>query len=398
METYSSELRLLVGDEPLLFTACATALRANTQVLSQQLTTLQEALKTTKAKSGMAEVGGPSGYVGVATDESEEDLAGKRKSGTGNGECEVAIEMVAIDETLGVNETGVEEVNHSNPLEINRTPSLGQEGPAIDGIDADGTVAISSFISVDADFPAVTLSSPSSLSVDVTDMDSTLVPGHDEEEEQLELNSNLLVSPLHPQSKPLMSSEDLDGPYDADVTRSQFKVIPESSVNGQGGTPESTPSSSVSGSVGQQQLSLDQFPVSGDVIARNLGVSPAADKLSWPPPAQEYDTDVIAVPVIMRSASTGSVGQENVSGHNYAQLQNYVFRSLSGKSKSKKKSRRKKTANVPPPQNQSISPLDSGGKPSVDLFVGMCVSWTVCMCSVLTSKVFSQSILIDSYS
>lgn len=58
----------------------------------------------------------------------------------------------------------------------------------------------------------------------------------------------------------------------------------------------------------------------------------------------------------------------------YAQLQNYMFRSLSGKSKSKKKSRRKKTANVPPPQNQSISPLDSGGKPSVDLFVGMCVS------------------------
>lgn len=306
METYSSELRLLVGDEPLLFTACTTALGANTQVLSQQLTTLQEALKTTKAKSGMAEVGGPSGDVGVATDESEEDLAGKRK----NGECEVAIEMVAIDKTLGVNETGVEEVNH-----INQTPSLGQEGPPIDGIDADGTVAISSFISVDADFPAVTLSSPSSLSVDVTDMDSTLLPGHDEEEEQLELNSNLLVSPLHPQSKPslpLMSSEDLDGPYDADVTRSQFKVIPESSVNGQGGTPESTPSSSVSGSVGQQQLSLDQFPVSGDVIARNLGVPPAADKLSWPPPAQEYDTDVIAVPVIMRSASTGSVGQENV--------------------------------------------------------------------------------------
>ena len=322
VEMSPQEVLALVTKDHTLLQTCSTVLAAATIPLSQHLLEIQETLEKLKADVGVADdevdvaddevgeegvAGEDVGEEGVAgEDVGEEGVAGDEVGVAGEdvGEVGVVADEVAMtseevgEESVASEEVGMagEEVGMTVGMagkevgvvgeEVGVAVGMGGKEVGVVGEEVGVVGFVSSMICDNVDFPS---GPPQALGE--PDLDSTLLPGAEEEGNLSSSNSNPAL--LDTMDTNLLSEASGVGmPIEMDVTRSQSKVIPQSVKNHP--TPD-TPSGSASRHTpsGSLASSRDEKAVSADVSR--------SGRQSWQSSVEEED--IIAVPV--RSTSSG---------------------------------------------------------------------------------------------
>jgi hypothetical protein len=335
MEECVCDLKALLPSDPDLLRACRSALSEAKTPLSQQLLSLREAVEEilpprvvedgevgTEMMAGIGEVGVAGGIeVGLA-EGMEVGVAGVQ------GVDEVAVEAVMVDGDLEGVGRAVFAGDSAGPSELALEVVADGNGERWDGGEQVGEheKGAGNIVS-NADFPSSGLPFHSALEGE-PDLDATLLQGNEMEfshSNPVVMDSDPIVVNSEPTSDPITNHTSLSGVNGADsvpqvnslqrhaaldsvdgVVRSQSKVIPLPSQNhcppAVNGTKhsDSTPSSSAGGSVGQLSLSREvsvDFAVSG---------SAEVGKITGHVQSLGGDQDdVVAVPMIVRSTSTG---------------------------------------------------------------------------------------------
>ena len=365
MESGSAELLQVINTDHALCRACAEVLHET--MLSQQLETLREVMD--KTMSAVEEEGGMAGQEeGVAGEEEgvakeEGGLAGgeegvaKEEGGLAGGEEGVAKEEggmareeegMAGEEGAGHEEEGVvkEEVDGGDVMEEQTPQDVQERGSNVDDDSSAQTHAVehltthsvaeevcpealpdgrtsytghSDMITANVDFP----SGPAYLGVGLGagleegDLDTTLI-GEDAPltfapEEEDELTSSSSHVEVQPEQDNAPSSNEVG------VAPSESKTIPLNNHAHKGRSPDSTPSSSLGGSIGRGVWSVGPAsvdsstggdlltPASVDIVDTSTTrvIPNASRRQSLEGRAKDEDDDVIAVPLVMRSSSTG---------------------------------------------------------------------------------------------
>lgn len=352
LENRSDEIMVLLPNDDALLNACHVAMAAAQMPLSQQLLSLRETVdmllplkRCHVVDDGARGVARGNGVVAGGVEEvdmAEEDgvdmgpgvvegvgVAGGLEVGVAGGvNVEVGVvgeegvevgvvggegvmteagvcEENGVEGDVGGGELGVEVLNNGRC-----EPSPGGLSQEEEG---------SRKIAVNVDFPC----GPSLQSAleEEPDLDATLLQA-DEDSNPTHLNSDptLLDSGISDVdfSGSLVQEKSsevpvLDRNADVGVARSHFKVIPLPvqnqfpPVNGTR-TPDSTPSSSVGGSIGQLSLSREGATILGSADVSKTAEhvhSPARRSWQSEERGKAESDDVIAVPMIVRSTSTG---------------------------------------------------------------------------------------------
>lgn len=370
------DVELLLSSDDALLKACHVVMAAAKIPLSQQLLSLQQTMdslgdevgvvKMGKAEGGVTgeevdveEVGRIEGVkVGVAI--KEEVKRDSEQVGVEISLMEGKAVEVGVPKGSGV-EVNIEEVTAPTDVRGSRMDGLEPSEQVFSGaaFQQEGLNEQSQVEDPPSELqvggPAVAESGTAQIPVNVDfpcgpplhsalegepDLDETLL--HVDEEELASSNSNFTLMDSDPtilNPEPVLPSFDatldsaisdvsgslpqeldaksgMDGNAEVDVARSHSKVIPLPPnhcppTNGTR-TPDSTPSSSMGGSVGQvslnREVSVDSTVSGSTDISKTTGHVQLTRRRSWQSESKGRamdDDDVVAVPMIVRSTSTG---------------------------------------------------------------------------------------------